>query len=115
MARGLGLQNGILARTAAPLEANGELGDDLGDPGTNGHSKGASPGRRRRGRRPRPEGKISGRKFQLPDSVFERLVLHSLKKKTNASAVLTEILDRELPQHRIATDETPKHRGAGEE
>jgi hypothetical protein len=42
---------------------------------------------------------------QLPDSVFERLSLHAIKRKTNASAVAAEILDRNLPKHRIATDD----------
>jgi hypothetical protein len=48
---------------------------------------------------------LSGRKFQLPDAVFQRLQLHAIKKRTNPSAVLADILDRTLPKHSIATEE----------
>jgi len=37
--------------------------------------------------------------------VFERLSLHAIKKRSNASMVAAEILDRNLPKHRIATDD----------
>lgn len=99
------MPGGIFEQTAARPERNGEPVDDLGELGSNGQSRGASSSRRQRTRRAKPGGKISGRKFQVPDSVFERLTLHAIKKSTNASAVLTDILDRELPKHRIATDE----------
>jgi hypothetical protein len=49
--------------------------------------------------------KRKGRKLMLSHSVFERLVLQTMKRKSSASAIATEILDRYLPQHRIATDE----------
>jgi hypothetical protein len=98
----LGLENGILAKTAAPLEANGELVDDQAGDDLNG---GRGVATRSRRRRPKPGGKIRGRKFQVPDSVFERLALHAIKKGTNPSAVLTDILDKTLPKHRIETDE----------
>lgn len=96
---------GILAPTIAS-QANGELGDDQADGETNGQSRGGLRATRpRRGRRAVPGGKVSGRKFQLPDPVFERLLLHAIKKRSNPSAVLTDILDRELPKHKIATEE----------
>ena len=105
MARGLRL-DGILGRTEAPPDGNGELGDDQADVEANGQSRGAlRPTRPRRGRRPSPGGKVSGRKFQLPDTVFERLQLHAIKKRSNPSAVLTDILDRELPKHKLATED----------
>jgi hypothetical protein len=58
-----------------------------------------------RGRRVAVGEKVRGRKLQLPDSVFGRLSLHAIKRKTNASAIAAEILDRNLPKHRIATDD----------
>jgi hypothetical protein len=59
-----------------------------------------------RGRRVAVGEKVRGRKLQLPDSVFERLSLHAIKRKTNAAAIAAEILDRNLPKHRIATDDS---------
>jgi hypothetical protein len=87
-------------------QANGEPADDQADGEANGQSSGAlRPTRPRRGRRAAPGGKVSGRKFQIPDSVFERLQLHAIKRRSNPSAELVAILDRELPKHKIATDE----------
>ena len=94
-----------MAATAARPERNGEPADDQAELGMNGQGRGSSLGKRRRSKRPRPEGKVSGRKFQIPDSVFERLSLHAIKKNTNASAVISDILDRELPKYKIAVDE----------
>jgi hypothetical protein len=91
-----------MVATAARTEQDGEQVDDQGE-GDQG--RGAIPGRRRRARRALPGGKVSGRKFQLPDAVFERLALQALKKRTSPSAIVADILDRELPKHRIATDE----------
>jgi hypothetical protein len=45
-----------------------------------------------------PAGKVSGRKFELPDAVFERLQLQPIRKRSNPPAVLADILDRELPK-----------------
>jgi hypothetical protein len=102
MAKLLGLQDGLLARTAAPLGTNGEPVDDQAGDELGGGRGGSTRSRRRR---PKPGGKIRGRKFQVPDSVFERLALHAIKKGTNPSAVVTDILDKTLPKHRIETDE----------
>jgi len=72
-------------------DTNGDLAE------MNGQSRGVLHGaRRRRGRRPAAGGKVSGRKFQIPDSVFERLLQTAIKKRTNPSAVVSEILNREL-------------------
>lgn len=46
-----------------------------------------------------------GRKLTLPDGVFDRLVLTAIKRGSTASAVAAEILDRNLPRHRIVTDD----------
>jgi hypothetical protein len=54
-----------------------------------------------------PEGKISGRKLQLPDSVFERLQLCAIKRRSNPSAIAADILDRNLPKLKITTEEEP--------
>jgi hypothetical protein len=94
-----GMPAGLIVETT-PLEGSAD-GDS-----ENGQSRGeTSRARGRRGRRVAPGGKVSGRKFQLPDAVFERLQLHAIKKKLNVSAVLADILDRNLPKHSIATEE----------
>jgi hypothetical protein len=95
-----GMPAGLIADTMPHEEAID------GDGETNGQSRGDTPrARTRRGRRVAPGGKISGRKFQMPDAVFERLQLHAIKKRSNPSAVLADILDRTLPKHSIATEE----------
>jgi hypothetical protein len=94
-----GMPAGLIAETT-PLE-----GAVDGDGETNGQSRGETSRARGRRRRSAPSGKVSGRKFQLPDPIFERLQLHAIKKRSNPSAVLAEILDRQLPKHTIATEE----------
>jgi hypothetical protein len=105
MARQLGLQDGILARTVAPLETNGEPVDDQAD-AENGQSRGGlrTPRPRRTRRRLAGE-KVSGRKLQLRDAVFERLQLAAIKRRTNPSAIADEILDRNLPKLKITSEE----------
>ena len=49
--------------------------------------------------------KGKGRKLTLPDSVFDRLVLTAIQRGYTASAIAAEILDRNLPRLRIASDE----------
>ena len=44
-------------------------------------------------------------KLILLDSVFTRLELHAIKRGSTASAIAAEILDRQLPHHRITTDD----------
>jgi hypothetical protein len=95
-----GMPAGLIAETTPPEGAVD------GDGEANGQSRGdAAKSRSRKGRRVAPGGKISGRKFQMPDAVFERLQLHAIKKRSNPSAVLADILDRTLPKHSIATEE----------
>jgi hypothetical protein len=95
---------GLVASTMPP-ETKGELDGELDGAEMNGQSRGGLPGSRRRRRRIAAGEKISGRKFQIPDCVFERLLLQAIKKKTNASAIVSEILNRELPQHKITTED----------
>jgi hypothetical protein len=52
-----------------------------------------------------PAGKVSGRTFQLPDTVFERLQLQAIRKQSNPPAMLTDVLDRELPKLKITAEE----------
>jgi hypothetical protein len=94
-----GMPAGLIAETM-PLESPND-----GDGETNGQSRGETSRTRGRRRRSAPSGKVSGRKFQLPDPIFERLQLHAIKKKSNPSAVLADILDRALPKHSIMTEE----------
>ena len=75
--------------------------------GENGQSRGGlRTYRPRRGRRRRAAGeKVSGRKFQLPDAIFERVQLAAIRRRTNPSEIVAEILDRNLPKLKIATEE----------
>jgi hypothetical protein len=45
-----------------------------------------------------------GRKLSIPDSVFERLELTAIRRKTTISAVAADLLDRNLPRLRIESD-----------
>jgi hypothetical protein len=93
-----------LVKSTLP-DPNGEPADDQAEE-TNGQSRGGfSASRPRRRRRTMPGGKVSGRKFQLPDSAFERLQLQAIRKRSNPSAILTDILDKELPKLKITSDE----------
>jgi hypothetical protein len=94
-----------------PHEANGETAAELLEDPAEGDSqgRGESNGSARRSpkRRPRPSAagdKGKGRKLTLPDGVFERLMLHAIKKGMTVSATAADILDRNLPQHKIVTD-----------
>ena len=73
MARKLSL-GGMLSRTEAPPDGNGAPVDDQADDGTDGEPRAC-------GRRAAAGEKVRGRKLQLPDSVFERLVF----TRSNAS------------------------------
>jgi hypothetical protein len=42
-----------------------------------------------------------GRKLNLPDAVYDRLQLTAIQRRTTASAIAAEILDRNLPRLRI--------------
>ena len=42
-----------------------------------------------------------GHNLSLPDGVFERLELTAIKRRSNVSAIASEILDRNLPRLRI--------------
>jgi hypothetical protein len=46
-------------------------------------------------------GETKGRKLSLPDGVYDRLQLLAIQRRTSASAIASEILDRNLPRLRI--------------
>jgi hypothetical protein len=61
--------------------------------------------RSRSRRKPSAGDKVRSHKLGLPDGVFARLELQAIKKGSTASQVAAEILDRNLPHHRIVTDD----------
>jgi hypothetical protein len=94
-----------------PPERNGDPGGEpIEDPAEgDGQGRGESNGNLRKPprRRPKPAaGEKSGaHKLTLRDSVFQRLELQAIKRGSTASAIAEEILDRQLPRHRIVTDD----------
>jgi hypothetical protein len=96
-----------------PPETNGDASTELlEDPADgDGQGRGESNGSPRRPPRKRLKAsageKCSAHKLSLPDSVFARLELQAIKKGRGhtASSVAAEILDRNLPRHRIVTDD----------
>src|SRR4051812_24820374 len=97
--------------TPTPPEANGEPNAELledpaeGDGQGRGEHNGSPKQARRRRPKPTASEKSSAHKLTLRDSVFNRLELHAIKRGATASAIAEEILDRQLPRHRIVTDD----------
>jgi hypothetical protein len=113
MASQNGMPSALIRSTVTlPEPRNGHLADDQAEPSgeANGQGNGEAGGdpkpRTPRKQRPKPPAgeKGKGRKLTIRDSVFARLELHAIKKGKTASAIVDELLDRELPHHRIATD-----------
>lgn len=109
-----GMPAALIRPTAMPTppETNDQAGTDpIEDSGDeDGQGRGESNGSSRRSPRRKPRAsavgeKGKGRKLTLPDSVFDRLVLTAIKKGSTASAVAAEILDRNLPRLKIASDD----------
>jgi hypothetical protein len=108
-----GMPTQILKKTMEPPPEpeSSASGDPINDPaegevnGQGGGEPTAPPKPRVRRKKPATTGKVRGRKFQIPDSVFERVQLQAIRRQTNPSAVVTEILDKNLPSMRIAVDE----------
>jgi hypothetical protein len=78
-------------------------GDGSGQSGAS--SAAGSRSRNRARRKAAVSEKSAAHKLTLPDSVFQRLELQAIKKGSNVSTIAAEILDRNLPRHRIVTDE----------
>lgn len=112
MASQNGMPSALIRSTVTPPESrNGHPTDDQAETNgeANGHSNGElagdlKPRSRRPRRKPAAGEKSKGRKLTIRDSVFARLELHAIKKGLTASAIVDDLLDRELPHHRIATD-----------
>jgi hypothetical protein len=98
----------MLAQTVAS-QANGELADDQADGEMNGQSRGALRPTKPRAKKGRPKDgeKLRGCKLSVPESVFERLRLTAIKRKTNMSVLAAEILDRNLPYAAVTLTDRP--------
>ncbi len=81
-----------------PAEPEGEQG--------RGDAAAAPEARTPRPRRKRTPagGETKGRKLSLPDGVYDRLQLLALQRRTTASAIAADILDKNLPRLRIERD-----------
>ena len=103
MASQRGLLGNVVRDVGTPRE--GELVDDQAD----GQGRGdASPAKARapRQRRTPVTEKGKGRNLKIPDGVFRRLTLEAQRRGTDASKLVTKILDRELPTNiRIVVDD----------
>jgi hypothetical protein len=87
-------------------DPNAETADDQAG-AENGQSRGVLRAPRpRRKRRGKEHGeKMTGRKLTLRDSVFERLQLAAIKRRSNPSDVADGILDKNLPKLKITSEE----------
>jgi hypothetical protein len=85
---------------ATPPEPEGTAGppEEPINP-TEGQGRGPElrPARTRR-RRPAPTAKASKRGVYLTDATWERLQLEAIRRKTTASQVAGDVLDRHLPR-----------------
>jgi hypothetical protein len=90
--------------------ASGEQVDDQADGESNGQERGGlrstRPPRVKKGR-PKDGEKLRGCKLSVPESVFERLRLTAVKRKTNMSVLAAEILDRNLPYAVVTLTDRP--------
>ena len=84
----IGLAGNVVRDMMRP-ESNGESDDE---------GRGDSAPRKRRSRRPPITDKGRGRNLKIPDSVFRRLELESLRRSISLSKFVTDLLDRELPR-----------------
>jgi hypothetical protein len=89
-----------------PPEGNGDPVDDPADVEMNGQGRGettapAKPRSPKRRKSLAASDKVAGRKFQIPDGVFERLQLHAIRRRMNPSTIVAELLNRELPRLEI--------------
>lgn len=89
------------AASAAPADDQGDAADDQGR--VDGPQVEPRAPKSRKKRVP-AGGESRGRKLILPDAVWERLELTAIRRKTTASAVAADLLDRNLPRLRIEQD-----------
>jgi hypothetical protein len=101
----------IRPTSATPPERDGNPGgepiEDPAEGDSQGRGEANGNARKPPRRRPKPTAgeKASAHKLTIRDSVFNRLELHAIKRGLTASAIAEEILDRQLPRHRIVTDD----------
>ncbi len=80
----------------------GNVVRDMMQPEQNGHSddegRGDATPRKRRTKRAPVTGKGRGRNLKIPDTVFRRLELESMRRGISLSKYVTDLLDRELPR-----------------
>jgi hypothetical protein len=81
---------------AEPADQDGAQGRGGADP--------APAARARRRRVDKPSGKTDKHGLYLTNAVWERLQLEAIRKKTTASVVAGDILERNLPKLRIERD-----------
>ena len=109
--RGVTLPSALIRQTPAATprrpesDPDAEPADDAAEGADAGEGQGGAreprPSRARRARKPAAEGPGQPRKLTLPDDVYERLRLQAMQKKTTASAIAAEILNRGLPRFRV--------------
>lgn len=93
-----------LIRPTAPLEADAPESAEVDGSEPNEGQGGASSDARSKPRRRRvvtPSEKTSKRGVYLTDSVWERLQYEAIRKRTNVSAVLGDVLNRTLPRFKV--------------
>jgi hypothetical protein len=103
--RGIPTLPSTLIRQPPPTpqpEPNAEASaEDMAEQGGEAGGREPRPARRRPARKPAAEGPGTPRKLTLPDDVYERLQLQALQKRTTASAIATDVLNRNLPRFRV--------------
>lgn len=103
--RGMTLPSALIRPTAplepdAPdsIEADGVEANE-GQGGASAESRAGAKPRRRRV--VAPSEKTSKRGVYLTDSVWERLQYEAIRKRTNVSAILGDVLNRTLPRFKV--------------
>ena len=92
-----GLLGNVVRDVGMPRESNGDLADDQADGQSRGDASEAKARSPRRRRAPITE-KGKGRNLKIPDSVFHRLILEAIRRETDNSKLVTQILDQQLPK-----------------
>jgi hypothetical protein len=104
-----GVPTNALSLLMTPSAPRGEPGDGPdappGEPGAEGRggppadARLAGSARSRRPRQPAATGKAKSRNLYIPDEVYKRLSLNALEKGETASAIVTRILNANLPHY----------------